>query len=67
MRLGDLLMVLLVRYEVPILSQKFNICMYFRRLICKYTPHLSRAVPGSKAFAGVYFALGGICFPLGGV
>jgi hypothetical protein len=41
--------------------------MYFRRLICKYTPHLSRAVPGSKAFAGAYFALGGICFPLGGV
>jgi hypothetical protein len=41
--------------------------MYFRHLICKFTPHLTRAVPGSKTFAGVYFVLGGICFPLGGV
>jgi hypothetical protein len=39
---------------------KFNICMYFRRLIWKYTPQLSRALPGGKV--GIHFALCGVLF-----
>jgi hypothetical protein len=41
--------------------------MYCRRLISKCTPHLSRALPGSKVFLRFCFPLGGIHFALGGV
>jgi hypothetical protein len=41
--------------------------MYFRLLISKCTPHLSRAVLGSKVFFLGFFALDGIHFALGGV
>jgi hypothetical protein len=41
--------------------------MYFRLLFAKCTLQLSRAVPGSKVFFPVFFAVGSIHFALGGV
>jgi hypothetical protein len=54
---------------MPSTYTNFNICMYryCRSLISKFTPHLSRALPGSKLFLRFCFPLGGIHFALGGV
>jgi uncharacterized membrane-anchored protein YitT (DUF2179 family) len=42
-------------------------CVYFQRLISKYTPQMRRDLPMSKVFLRISFALGGAYFALGGV